>query len=56
MYILAIVISYFHQITRYEEKYKYDMLVLENDLYDLEATVERLRGQAANRFKWRFNF
>lgn len=25
------------------------MLLLENDLYELEATVERLRGQAANR-------
>lgn len=26
------------------------MLLLENDLYELEATVERLRGQAANRY------
>lgn len=26
------------------------MLLLENDLYELEATVERLRGQAANKF------
>lgn len=26
------------------------MLLLENDLYELEATVERLRGQAANRW------
>ncbi|XP_059059864.1 coiled-coil domain-containing protein AGAP005037 isoform X7 [Achroia grisella] len=37
------------QLTREEEIYKQDMLLLENDLYELEATVERLRGQAANK-------
>ncbi|XP_061707082.1 coiled-coil domain-containing protein AGAP005037 isoform X10 [Cydia pomonella] len=37
------------QLTREEEIYRQDMLLLENDLYELEATVERLRGQAANR-------
>ncbi|XP_046977038.1 coiled-coil domain-containing protein AGAP005037 isoform X4 [Vanessa cardui] len=36
-------------LTREEEIYRQDMLLLENDLYELEATVERLRGQAANR-------
>ncbi|XP_061382367.1 coiled-coil domain-containing protein AGAP005037 isoform X13 [Danaus plexippus] len=36
------------QLTREEEIYRQDMLLLENDLYELEATVERLRGQAAN--------
>lgn len=36
-------------VTRQEEIYRHDMLLLESDLYDLEATVERLRGQAANR-------
>lgn len=39
----------FQQLTREEEIYRQDMLLLENDLYELEATVERLRGQAANR-------
>ncbi|XP_039763517.1 coiled-coil domain-containing protein AGAP005037 isoform X2 [Pararge aegeria] len=37
------------QLAREEEIYRQDMLLLENDLYELEATVERLRGQAANR-------
>ncbi|XP_035432087.1 coiled-coil domain-containing protein AGAP005037 isoform X10 [Spodoptera frugiperda] len=37
------------QLCREEEIYRQDMLLLENDLYELEATVERLRGQAANR-------
>ncbi|XP_045542010.1 coiled-coil domain-containing protein AGAP005037 isoform X1 [Papilio machaon] len=37
------------QLSREEEIYRQDMLLLENDLYELEATVERLRGQAANR-------
>ncbi|XP_031767240.2 coiled-coil domain-containing protein AGAP005037 isoform X5 [Galleria mellonella] len=37
------------QLTREEEIYRQDMLLLENDLYELEATVERLRGQAANK-------
>ncbi|XP_048488511.1 coiled-coil domain-containing protein CG32809 isoform X4 [Plutella xylostella] len=35
-------------LSREEEIYRQDMLLLENDLYELEATVERLRGQAAN--------
>ncbi|XP_052746755.1 coiled-coil domain-containing protein AGAP005037 isoform X3 [Bicyclus anynana] len=37
------------RLAREEEIYRQDMLLLENDLYELEATVERLRGQAANR-------
>ncbi|XP_038216291.1 coiled-coil domain-containing protein AGAP005037 isoform X3 [Zerene cesonia] len=43
------------QLTREEEIYRQDMLLLENDLYELEATVERLRGQAANRLETRVN-
>lgn len=42
--------SCIQQLTREEEIYRQDMLLLENDLYELEATVERLRGQAANRY------
>ncbi|CAK1554732.1 unnamed protein product [Leptosia nina] len=43
------------QLNREEEIYRQDMLLLENDLYELEATVERLRGQAANRLETRVN-
>ncbi|XP_022123972.2 coiled-coil domain-containing protein AGAP005037 isoform X8 [Pieris rapae] len=43
------------QLAREEEIYRQDMLLLENDLYELEATVERLRGQAANRLETRVN-
>nr|XP_037866707.1 coiled-coil domain-containing protein AGAP005037 isoform X4 [Bombyx mori] len=43
------------QLTREEEMYRQDMLLLENDLYELEATVERLRGQAANSRETRVN-
>ncbi|XP_072931295.1 coiled-coil domain-containing protein AGAP005037 isoform X2 [Epargyreus clarus] len=41
------------QLTREEEIYRQEMLLLENDLYELEATVERLRGQAANSTTYR---
>lgn len=37
------------RLTREEDLYKQEMLRLENDLSDLESTVEELRGNVINR-------